>query len=494
MSQYISSPLFQKRLLALLLQDPVLYRRYYGVFKAEYFTDPKLSQVARALFDCYELQKNAPDPDTILNFVLQRYTAFSESAQVDVMHTLSGLYELEVPDAPVMEDLVVSWAKNEAVSKAVVEAAKKIEAGRTDLVLGIISEAMKVGSDMSTLGTFLDKTVDGVVERLRAKNQDVLKTGLPLLDVRLGSGGLAPGEMLIWMGPPKGYKSGHLVNSTYHSLMEDPRGLHVTYCSLELSEDQIFERYCHHIAQQTRRELNGEDQGAAWERALKENLERFFGQLNIRSWALRSASTDTLNSYLDLLESNGHRSDLVAVDYGNVLAPSSKNKGLDSHHLVQGSLFEDLKGMAVNRKCRLVTAARTGREALKDPNIRLDMIAGSVEALSCTDYLVAIIKNEEMDQMNHLKHKILLNRNEEQNTVIQCHVNYGTHTIKQLGVVEAEELANKKSASESFKKWGSSKNPDKVPTGGSGGVAAVTEDMLSRLKLNALKRKTTEGK
>lgn len=474
----------------MLVQDPTLYRRFYGVFKAEYFSDRKLALIARAVFDCYDLQRNTPTADTLCNYVAHRYSDWHESAQAENFAILSELFELEIADKPIIESLIVEWAKSESLIEAVKKAAGAVEAKQPDRVLPIIQDALKVGTDMSSMGTMLNRSTDGFLDRLKERHVNSIATGLNILDGKLGSKGIAPGEMLLWLGPPKGYKSGHLINCSYHALQH--KGKKCTYLSLELSEDQVFERYCHHIANMTAAELHGEDKGKAWEKALLENLDKWTGQLNIRRWPLRGASCDTFRNYLDLLSSNGHETEMLMVDYVNIISPSGKTPKSDKEHMVQGSLPEELKALAVERNVACVSAIRTNRDALKDSNITAAMIAGSVEALSCADYVVAIIKNEELDRVREVRHKILMNRNEEQNTVISAQVDYGRHTITQTGLILPEEAKN---VGEKREKYGrlnrvnpldvappSPIKPGDTSSFGSASVSAIPASVLEKLK------------
>jgi hypothetical protein len=61
-------------------------------------------------------------------------------------------------------------------------------------------------------------------------------------------------------------------------------------------------------------------------------------------------------------------------------------------------------------------------------------IAGSMEIAATCDYGIALIQNEGEHKDWVMRHKLLLNRNEEANIVVDCKIDYRTYSIWNTGV------------------------------------------------------------
>lgn len=446
--RYPYSPLFQQRILALLIQDPSVYRRYWGVWDSSYFDDTKLQSVANPLFSYFDKHSEGMDRETLRNVVLLRYEHSSESFQGELLEVVDDLFDTEVPNKDYLQSMVVEWARDQALENAVLAAADALNKGQRDKVKSSIDAALKVGEDLNRMGFVLNKETKNVSKLVLEKKKNSVPTGFTDLDLLLDSKGVAGGEMLVYVGPPKGFKSGILLNSCIPALMA-PYGLKVTYISLELSEIKLLERFAYRVAK-----LDGEymtENPEEFDRRFEERLEKVFsGQLAIRQYPMRTASADDFRAYLDLLDSKGHVTDLLVVDYGNIMKPLSQySRSRDD--IAVGSNFEAIRAIATERDIPTLTASRSNRESLKSKDIRMEHIAGSMEIAASCDYCVAIIKNEDLDKEHRIIQKLLLNRNEEANVLIDNRVDYPCYHIWNEGIIENygddEEEEDKKSSS-----------------------------------------------
>lgn len=465
-NHYPYSPGFQLRILAALVQDFSLYPRYYGIWKAEYFTDPINRIIAGALFEYRESNATSPVYETILNYVVCKYVSKDQEFQQKLVDRITELYETSLDDQEWSEKMVIDWAKSQALAIAVWEGAQFLTSGQKEKIKPLVDEAYRVGDDISKVGLVITKDTQTPSSIILQQKKNKIPTGFSDLDPLI-EGGVGGGELFIFLGPPKGFKSGNMLNATIPAL-QSPFGKNVTYITLELKEEKVMERYCYRLTG-----LNKEfllTKTAEFDQKFEDRVQKILtGKLAIKNYPTRSATASTMRRYLDMLESQGHKTDLLIVDYGNIMKPE---RNYNSDYTGIGENFESLRSIAVERDIPVITAARTNREGLMAEDLRMEHIAGSMEIAACADYVVALIQTEQEHKEWSMRHKLLLNRNEDCGIIIGNNIDYPSYTINNCGIINKEEEyketgynAVEKAKKESSPKFTSSKiDSDKLNT------------------------------
>jgi hypothetical protein len=165
--------------------------------------------------------------------------------------------------------------------------------------------------------------------------------------------------------------------------------------------------------------------------------EAYTGQLVIKQYATRSMTGTMLRAYLDLMESNGHKTDLLVVDYGNIMKSESRS---DQEHIGVGSCFEALRAIAVDYQIGVITAARLNREAFESNNVGMEHIAGSMEIAAVADYIIANMQTPDEKKQKKMRMKILANRNDVADVVLGIDLDPETMYMTSTGLVlDADE-------------------------------------------------------
>jgi len=456
-AQYPYSPSFQLRILAALVQDPTLYSRYHGVWKSSYYTDPLCQLVAQCIFEFRELNKHSPNQDTLLNYAISKNENSDMEFKRKILDKIEELFNHEVIDKEWTEKVVVEWARAQSIEDAILTCAKLLEENKKDKIPQIIDDAYKVGEDITKLGTMISSTFSNPSALIISQKKAKIPTGFSDLDPFI-EGGVGGGEILVFLGPPKGFKSGNMLNATIPAL-QAPYGKKVTYISLELREEKVLERYCYRLTQMNKDQLmeNPPEFDKKFESRVSQILT---GQLAIKNYPTRSATASMIRRYLDMLDSQGHTTDLLVVDYGNIMKPENKYY---SDFSGIGENFESLRAISIERDIPVITAARTNREGLMTDNLKMEHIAGSMEIAACADYVVALLQTDTEHRDWTMRHKLLLNRNEDCGVVIGNSIDYDTYTIYNTGVVntENEEQSEKEAKEEKRKKFNEGDNGGK---------------------------------
>lgn len=213
--------------------------------------------------------------------------------------------------------------------------------------------------------------------------QNVLATGIRELDKwDLGPG---RGELHLFIGPPKGGKSWWLVHLAKRGIIHHMRVLVIT---LELSEAQWGQRILQSLFSMSRRQqdipvthlitdslgrLMHFDRDRLSKRPsfdnvanrpmVEQRIKRIHSNDNfiVKQFPAGQLTVKQLDNYIDTLErSTGFIPDLVILDYPDYMRLDPKN-----YRLEMSVLYNELRGLAVERNVALAVASKSNREGAK---------------------------------------------------------------------------------------------------------------------------------
>jgi len=274
-----------------------------------------------------------------------------------------------------------AFVRQQTLKSSIIKASEAIQDGDLDRAEEDLNAGLKTRLTLFAPGMSL-------AEGLRAAytgqvRRDVVPTGIKELDdAHLGP---ARGEFHLFIGPPKRGKSWWLVHMTKRCLLHR---LKVAYVTLELSEAQIAQRVLQSLFSIARHKatvpvsrLRADDLGRLLriEResisgrisiddpssrgAVEQKLGRLRGRenLTIKQFPAGMLTVRGLTNYLDMLErSASFIPDMLVIDYPDYMQLDPKN-----YRLEIGALYNDLRGVAVERNIGIIVASRSNREGTK---------------------------------------------------------------------------------------------------------------------------------
>jgi replicative DNA helicase len=476
LEQYPYSPSFQMRIAAALLQDPGLYPRFFGIWNADRFSDPIIQTVMRSFFEFRETNKHSPHLESMMNVVVLKHDNSGDDFKAKIVETLTSLYNHEVVDKEWTEKVIVKWSRSQALEAAVIESADLLSKGQGEKIPEIIEVAYRTGEDISKIGTIITRETRKPSQVIIAQRKDKIPTGFSDLDPLIG-GGLGGGEMIVFLGPPKGFKSGNMLNAMMPSI-QAPYSRCATYVTLELKEEKVFERFSYRVTRMNSKDLmeNPEKFDLKWEERIEQILT---GRLAIKNYPTRTATATMIRNYLDLLDAQGHPTGLLVVDYGNIMKHEGK---YSSDFTGVGENFESLRAIGIERDIPVITAARTNRESLQAEDLRMEHIAGSMEIAATCDYCVAIIQTDEEHRDWTMRHKLLLNRNEDCGIIIGNNVDYDTFFMTNTGIINNADTEGGDEESGGKRGFGGYGKKDTLTPSGSKTMKKMDPETMAKLK------------
>jgi replicative DNA helicase len=188
-------------------------------------------------------------------------------------------------------------------------------------------------------------------------------------------------------------------------------GLNVLYITLEMAEERIAERIDANLLDVEVVQLPTlkRDQYLSHIDSIRNKTA---GKLIVKEYPTAVAHVGHFRHLLNELNlKKSFRPDIVYVDYLNICSSSriKPNANANSYTLVK-SIAEELRGLAVENNIPVVTATQTNRQGFTNSDVDLTDTAESFGLPATADFMVALISNDEMEELGQLLVKQLKNR------------------------------------------------------------------------------------
>mgnify|MGYP003663455664 FL=1 len=362
---------FANRVLQGMLTDKIFFEKIFEILKEEFFSSEAHRIILREINKLF----NKYDCPPTYDMLRMEIAALPEDDDKDA--SLVVLVDIEKKanrqEIEQAKEKAFEFCKNQSIKLAILRSADLLKEGKFDEIQKVIEESMKA-TDKTDMG---HKYFDSLHSRSAEKKRPhVVPTGFEALDHNdVLEGGLAGGELGVVMAPTGGGKSFMLVNFGYGALAAGKNVVHYTF---ELSENNIGSRYDSRITDVPTKEIFSRLQ------EVETNLHRFEGgQLIIKEYPTKIATVNTLKFHIGRLQSSGFEPDLIIIDYGDLMR---SRRGYDQKRFELESIYEDLRGFAMESKLPVWTATQSNREGFTDDIITIDKVGEAISKVHVADF------------------------------------------------------------------------------------------------------------
>lgn len=188
-------------------------------------------------------------------------------------------------------------------------------------------------------------------------------------------------------------------------------GKNVLYISLEMSEKEIAKRIDANLLNIPIGELM-EIPKDMYDKRISNLKNKTNGKLIIKEYPTASAGSQHFKALLnELLLKKSFKPDVLIIDYINICMSSRIKPGsnINSYSYIK-AIAEELRGLAVESDVPLITATQTNRTGYSNSDVELTDTSDSFGLPMSADFMVALIRTEEMDALNQIMIKQLKNR------------------------------------------------------------------------------------
>lgn len=371
----------QKLYLEMMLSDAETFVRCQSIFDHELF-DRKLQPQAKFINE-YVIEHNVLPTYEIVNAATN--TNFQKVDSLKEEHYDWLLADFE------------TFIRHKGLEKAILASADLLEKGEYGPVEDLIKKAVQVGltKDMGT-DYFLDPRAR--LMRIKEKNGQI-KTGWETVDKKL-FGGMNRGELNIFAAGSGVGKSLFLANLGVNWALQ---GLNVVYVTLELSEELVSMRVDSMITEIPVKEVFKQIDEVEMRVKI---IGKKSGTYQVKYMPSGKTAND-VRSYLKEYEIKlGRKVDILLVDYLDLLMPISKKISAENLFIKDKYVSEELRNLAVEKQCVLVTAAQLNRGAVEEVEFDHSHISGGLSKIQTADNVFGIFTSRAMRE--HGKYQIQL--------------------------------------------------------------------------------------
>lgn len=432
-SAYVWNSSFRERVIALCLM-PDWYSRFgTSVIKPEFFETEAEERVVKFLNDFHAKYRRVPYDDELASGfdTLPNSSAQEQSLKSSVFALINRVLDLTEEDLSYAEDRAITFAQEQAMKLAILQSVEDIQSGDLARPKQRVTEALQVGMDLSDLGILLKENPrDWLVDF----NDERIQTGVEHLDIVM-DGGLSRGEYGVILAASNVGKTMTLVNFGFGAAGIAQRA-NVTHVTLEMKAKKIARRYAARITNrflkyQTYSDLD--DYVIDFEHMGK---LRTPGSIRIKEWPSGTCRIEDLHAYLDRLEASGYKTDLLIIDYPDIMR--HRQVGEFRHNL--SNTTTELRAMADERDIVVWGASQANRSALNREIVDLDTIAEDFGKVAIADVVVALCQTKEEYGDNLMRFFGAKVRDGAKGWIIRCLIYPKAHAIVSEEILSASDM------------------------------------------------------
>jgi len=386
---------FQEALCLLVLEDRPFADQLFEVFDITFLELGYLRLFVARIIEYREKYGVHPTRNIMGTIIKSDLGKENEAIQKQLRSYFVKVMSLpHVDDSEFVKDKALDFCRKQKLKGAMLKSVDLLQSCSFDEISKIINDALKLGSD-SNFGYDYIKDFE---ERFLVKARNPVSMGWSELDVISGRG-LGQGELGVVIAPTGAGKSMVLVHLGVQALLQ---GRDVIHYTLELSDTTIASRYDSCITGVPLKDL------FSFKELIFDKIENVPGNLIIKEYPTKSASTRTIANHLDKLVNRGVKPGLIIIDYGDLLRPVTTRK---EKRMELESIYEEMRGIAQINECPIWTASQTNRSGLNAEVITMESISEAFNKCFVADFIFTVSRTMEDKNSNTGRIYVAKNRN-----------------------------------------------------------------------------------
>ena len=406
-----------------MLQDRTFCDQISEVLDVEFIQYEHLRIFTKMLIDYRKKYKQHPSYETMATIITSEVGNYTAALKKQITQFYSKVVNnSEIESSDFIKDHAIDFCRKQVLKKAMIQSVKLLKSSSFEEIQKVIEEAMKLGTNVD-FGHDYHMDID---ERYKIKSRNPITTGWSRLD-EITQGGFGQQELGVVIAPTGAGKSMILVHIGATALKEKKT---VVYYTLELAETVVGQRFDSCLTDIKLNDLLKNKYN------VQEHLKEIEGHLIIKEYPSKSASTQTIRSHIERLKKRGINPDMIIIDYADLLKPV-RTQGEKRHELE--SIYEELRGIAQQEKCSIVTASQTNRGGLNAEVITMESISEAFNKCFVADFIFSLSRTPQDKQANTGRLFIAKNRNGPDGLVFPIFADWSNVTMKVLDKTENEE-------------------------------------------------------
>jgi len=214
------------------------------------------------------------------------------------------------------------------------------------------------------------------------------------------------------------------------------QGKNVVHFTLELADTAVAQRYDACLTGIPLDDLINQKE------AVYETIKDIDGQLIVKEYPTKSATTITLKNHLEKIRQTQMEIDMVIVDYGDLLKSTTNRRNSEKRHELE-SIYEELRGIGQEFGCPIVTASQTNRKGLNEEVITMESISEAFNKCFVADFIISLSRTIKDRNCNIARIFVAKNRNGPDGIIYSAFMDTSNVSIKVLQRDDVVKLQQK---------------------------------------------------
>ena len=391
-----------------LVHNEDFARKTLPFLKEEYFSDSSERQVFKRITE-FMTKYNARPTREAIGIEIESSSNLTEEEHRRSMDLVRNLVEPEPVTMDWLLESTESFCQERAVYNAVMDSISILDGkdkNRTkNSIPEILSEALGVSFDSHIGHDFIEDYERRFDYYHRVEEK--LPFDIELLN-KVTRGGLSRKSLNIILAGTGVGKTLAMCHMTAANLA---MGKNVLYITMEMAEEKIAERIDANLLN-----VASEDLAMLPKDIYEKKIERLraktTGKLIIKEYPTASAHVGHFRHLINELNlKRNFVPDIIYIDYLNICMSSRIKTGsnVNSYTYVK-AIAEELRGLAVEKNVPIVSATQTTRSGYTNSDPGLEDTSESFGLPATADFMIALVRTEDMDERGQILIKQLKNR------------------------------------------------------------------------------------
>ena len=389
---------FQEKLVKTILFDRNFANQMEEVLDTSYL-ELKYLQIFVDLMFQHKQSYPHPTYEAMVSVVRTQTEDYSDSIIKQVIDFMARIKSNAIgdDDDEYVKEKSLDFCKKQKLKEAILRSVDLLQSQSFDQIQKVINDAMNLGAD-NDHGHDYHKDI---LDRFELKMRNPVSTHWDEIDL-ITKGGLGKRELGVVVAPTGAGKSMALAHL---GAMAVVKGKTVVHYTLELADTVVGQRYDSCITGIDLKHL------MTMKDSILQVIEHIPGQLIIKEYPTKSASTRTISTHLEKLKQKGINPDMIIVDYADLLKPTASGfKTQELRHSL-GNIYEELRAIGQVWDIPVWTASQTNRSGLNAEVITMESISEAFSKCFVADFICTISRTIEDKTENKGRLFVAKNRN-----------------------------------------------------------------------------------
>jgi replicative DNA helicase len=336
--------------------------------------------------------------------------SLNEAAYKESKETIDMLDSNAIePNSDWLVDQTEKFCQDKAVYNAVMKSIEildgKDEKDTKTSIPDILSKALGVSFDQHVGHDFIEDAEDRFESYHR--KEEKIEFDLDYMN-KITNGGFSKKSLNVILAGTGAGKSLAMCHFAAHNLTQ---GLNVLYITMEMAEEAIAKRIDANLMNVSYNEIDMLPKDV-YNKKMQQIQSKTKGRLVIKEYPTASAHSLHFKTLLKELElKKRFKPDIIYIDYINICASSRLRGAITANsYTIVKAIAEELRGLAVETNVPIITATQTNREGYSNSDVGLENTSESFGLPATADFMFALIRSDEMDQLGQVMIKQLKNR------------------------------------------------------------------------------------